>query len=129
MAYPTRPLPPVGGPLPGDAPPPTTPPPTTRPPWPARALDTTAGLMSGGLLLIGVVLLGFQLLAPSLMSGSGLAKASGPGWDRVAGHLAVGIAGEVLVLVRHRVPPWVRVVADLLVLTGVVLELWFAWWR
>lgn len=94
-----------------------------------RVADGAAGLLSGGLLLVGVALLVMQLLAPSALGGTGLARATGPGWGSVAAHLAVGLGGEALVLCRNRLPDVARACADVAVLLAVAATLWFAWWR
>lgn len=94
-----------------------------------RVADGIAGLLSGGLLLVGIALLAAQLLAPSVLDDTGLARATGPGWGRVVAHLAVGAAGEIVVLCRGRLPVAARVCADIAVLLAVIAILWFAWWR
>lgn len=101
-----------------------------RPPGRAlRATEVVAGLLSGGLLLVGVALLVLQLLAPRLFPGSGLAAATGPGWGRVALHLAVGAAGEATVLLRRRCGVPIRAALAAAVIIGAVAVLWFGWWQ
>lgn len=67
-----------------------------------RVLDAVAGLLSAGMLVLGLALLVSQLFGAALLGGTGLSAATGPGWWRVAAHLAVGAAGETGVLLRRR---------------------------
>lgn len=153
MTEDTAPLPPVGpaGPLPpagvdlpiADAPTERLPP-VSRPPVaseggraggarrsasPAlRALEGAAGLLSGGLVVVGLALVALQFLAPQIAPGTGLAAASGPGWGRAGAQLAVGLAGEAVVLARRWCPGPVRAGLAAVVIAAVAMVLWFAWW-
>jgi hypothetical protein len=93
-----------------------------------RAAEAAAGLLSGGLLVLGLALLVLQFVAPALVPGAGFAAPAGPGWGRIAAHLAVGAAGEGAVAIRGRVPRPVRGVLAAGVMLAVLAVLWFAWW-
>jgi hypothetical protein len=100
-----------------------------RRPAPAvRLLDALAGVLSAGVLVVGALLLVAQLFAPALLSMAGWGEATGPGWPRVAAHLVVGVAGEVLVRVRGRLPAAVRVGADFGVVIAALVTIGWAWW-
>lgn len=93
-----------------------------------RILEGAAGLLSGGVLVLGVVLLLSQLFAPSLLGGTGYAAATGPGWWRVAAHLAVGLAGETGVLLRGRIPVAARTAVAAITILAAVAILACSWW-
>lgn len=93
-----------------------------------RALEAIAGLLSGGVLVLGVLLVASQLFAPSLLHGTGYATATGPGWWRVAAHLAVGLAGEAGVLVRRRMAPGARLAIAAGTVVAAVVVIAAAWW-
>ena len=92
-----------------------------------RFLDALAGLLSAGVLVVGIVLLLAAVIAPSAVAAAGLGVADGPGWDRVIAHLAVGAAGEVVVLLRRRWPTVVRGLADAVVVLAALMVIWWAW--
>ena len=81
------------------------------------------------------MLLVAQLAAPALWATSGVGEATGPGWDAVAAHLAVGAAGELVALLRRRlrrlppigVPP-IAAAADAAVVAAAVVVLALSWW-
>ena len=100
----------------------------SRPPAGLRALEVVSGLLSAGVLVLGLVLLVSQLGARHLLSGTGLAAATGPGWWRVAVHLVVGAAGEVGMLLRRSAAPAVRAVVASVTVVAVVVVLGAAWW-
>lgn len=93
-----------------------------------RLLDGLAGVVAAGMLLVGLLLLVAGFVAPAVLPGMGLGPAGGPGWSRVAGHLLVGVAGELVVRGRRNWPPSVRVAADLGVVLAAVGVIWWAWW-
>jgi hypothetical protein len=93
-----------------------------------RLLEAVAGLLSGGVLVLGLVLLASQVLAPSMLSGTGFAAATGPGWWRVAAHLLVGAAGETGVLLRRRASIAARVTMAAATIAAVLAVLAAAWW-
>ena len=74
------------------------------------------------------MLLAAQVIAPRT-GGSGLEASTGPGWDRVVATLAVAAVGETLRAVRRRLPPAARLVGAIAVIVGVLVLLWFTWWR
>ena len=92
-----------------------------------RLLDWLAGLLSAGVLLVGVILLLAALIAPAAVAAAGLGVADGPGWDRVIAHLAVGAAGELVVVLRKRWPSVVRAVADVGVVLAALVVIWWEW--
>jgi hypothetical protein len=93
-----------------------------------RVLEVLAGLLSGGLVVVGILLLVSQIAAPSLLSGTGYATAQGPGWWRVAAHLAVGVAGEVGVLLRPKLPTAARAAMAGITVVACLVVLGAAWW-
>lgn len=93
-----------------------------------RVLDGLAGLLAAGVLVVGVLLLLAALIAPSVLAAADLGSADGPGWDRVAAHLAVGGAGEAVVRLRRRWPVTVRMAADLAVVVAAVAVIGWGWW-
>lgn len=98
-----------------------------RPGFGVRLLDALAGLLSAGILLVGILLLFAALIAPSAVAAAGLGVADGPGWDRVIGHLMVGLCGELVVLLRRRWTMAVRVLADVMVVVAGLAVLWWGW--
>lgn len=101
--------------------------PATVQPLLNRLLDALVGLLAAGLLVVGVLLLLTTLIAPAALSAAGLGEASGPGWSAVMAHLAVGVVGEVVVRLRDRWPPMVRVPAELAVLVAALAVLGWVW--
>lgn len=99
-----------------------------RPSWGARLLATAAGVLAAGLVLLGLLLVALQVLAPTVLTDWGIAAAQGPGWARAGGHLAVGVAGEVVLALRRRWSPSVRVAADGAVVVAALAVLWWGWW-
>lgn len=95
---------------------------------PLRAAEAAAGLLTGGLLVLGLALLVLQFAAPQLVPGTGFAAPIGPGWGRIAAHLAVGAAGECAVAARSRLPRPVRIALTTAVIAAVLAVLWFCWW-
>jgi predicted secreted protein len=93
-----------------------------------RAAEATAGLLSGGLLVLGLALLVLQFVAPDLVPGTGFSAPAGPGWGRIAAHLAVGAVGEGVVAARCRLPRPVRGALATAVIAAVLAVLWFCWW-
>lgn len=93
-----------------------------------RMLDAVAGVLAAGCVLLGVLLLALHLLAPSALAGWGVQGAVGPGWPRVAGHLAVGLIGEAVVCLRRRWTAPVRSAADAGVVVVALAVLGWAWW-
>lgn len=93
-----------------------------------RVLDGLAGLLSAGILLVGVLLALAALIAPAALSAAGLGAATGPGWQRVAAHLLVGVSGELVVHLRRRWPPTVRGGVDLAVIVAALVVIGWAWW-
>jgi hypothetical protein len=93
-----------------------------------RVLEAVAGLLSGGVLVLGLVLLASQAFAPSLLSGTGFAAATGPGWWRVVAHLIVGAAGETGVLLRRRASIAARVTTAGATVVAALAVLAAAWW-
>lgn len=92
-----------------------------------RLLDGLAGLLSAGVLLVGVILLLAALIAPAAVAAAGLGVADGPGWDRVIAHLAVGAAGELVVVLRKRWPTVVRASADFGEVLAALVVIWWGW--
>lgn len=92
-----------------------------------RLLDKLAGLLAAGVLVVGIILLLAAVIAPGAVAAAGLGVANGPGWARVIAHLAVGTVGELVVLLRHRWPRPVRVLADAAVVLAALLVIWWAW--
>lgn len=105
----------------------SAPAPAGRPGGAVRLLDTLAGLLAAGLLVFGVLLLLAALIAPAALAAAGLGDADGPGWARVAAHLAVGAAGEVVVRRRARWSRAGRILADLAVVLAALAVLGWAW--
>ncbi|MBM9474985.1 hypothetical protein JL107_00870 [Nakamurella flavida] len=93
-----------------------------------RILDTVAGVLAAGLLLLGLLLLALQLLAPSVLAAWGVQDAAGPTWGRVVAHVAVGVAGEVVVGLRARWSTSARAGADATVIVLSLAVLWWGWW-
>ena len=93
-----------------------------------RAIDLAAGLLAAGILLVGLGLLLSALIAPARLAAAGHGGANGPGWDRVIAHLAVGVAGEVVVRLRRNWSAPARVAADAAVILGSVGVIWWGWW-
>lgn len=93
-----------------------------------RALEVVAGLLSAGLVVIGVALIVLQLVAADIAPGTGLAAASGPGWGRALGQLAVGLVGEVVVALRKRLGHASRTYLAVGVMVAVAAVLWLSWW-
>lgn len=93
-----------------------------------RIAESLAGLLTAGVAVVGVVLLAAQLIAPRT-SGSGLEASTGPGWDRVVATLAVAAVGETLRAVRRRLPGAARAAGAVAMIAGVLVVLWFTWWR
>lgn len=100
---------------------------STRPGVGLRLLDRLAGLLSAGVLVVGVILLLAALIAPAAVAAAGLGVADGPGWDRVITHMVVGVAGELVVLLRSRWPTVVRALADTIVVVAALMVFWWAW--
>ena len=98
-----------------------------RPALAIRFLDGLAGLLAAGILLVGVLLLLTALVAPGLLAAAGLGPADGPGWDRVLAHLAVGVAGELVVRLRRGWPMAARIGADGAVTVAALVLIWWAW--
>ena len=92
-----------------------------------RFLDALAGLLAAGGLVVGIILLFAALIAPAAVAAAGLGVADGPGWDRVLAQLAVGVAGETVVLLRRRWSTVIRVLADSAVVVAALLVIWWAW--
>ena len=92
-----------------------------------RALEVVAGLLSAGLVVVGLVLVVAQLFAADIAPGTGLRAASGPGWSRAVGQLAVGIAGELVVLLRPRLPHAARTYLAAAVIVAALVALWLCW--
>lgn len=99
-----------------------------RPHRAVRVLDGIAGLLAAGILLLGVLLLASALVAPSLLAAADLGAADGPGWDRVALHLGVGVVGELVVRFRRRWPTTLRVGADVAVVLAAIAVIGWSWW-
>ncbi len=93
-----------------------------------RFLEAVAGLLTAGIAVAGIVLLAAQLVAPRT-GGTGLDAATGPGWSTVLATLAVAVVGESLRLLRRRLPAAARMVSAAAVIIGVLVLLWFSWWR
>ena len=99
----------------------------TRPARGLRVLDVVSGLLSAGILFVGLILLSAALIAPAAVAAAGLGVADGPGWARVIAHLGVGVAGELVVLLRDRWPVVVRALADTIVVIAALTVIWWAW--
>lgn len=93
-----------------------------------RALEVLAGLCSGGLVLLGLALVVLQLTAGQIAPGTGLAAAIGPTWPRALGQLGVGLAGEIVVLLRGRLGHAARTWLAVAVLVATAVVLYLAWW-
>jgi hypothetical protein len=93
-----------------------------------RTVEAVARLLSGGLLVLGLALLVLQLVAPDLVPGTGFEAPTGPGWGRIAAHLAVGATGEAAAAARSRLPRAARGVLATAAIVAVFAVLWFAWW-
>lgn len=90
---------------------------------PVRILEAVAALLSAGVLVVGVVLAVLLVAAPALNDGTG------PRLDRVLVALLAGVAGELALLRRERLPARVRPAVAGGVIVVVLVALWWGWWR
>lgn len=117
-------------------PPPRYPAPTVRrrgtrgrPAGVVRALEAVAGVLGAGVLVVGLVLLLAQIVAPRIWPGPGLGAAAGPGWGRVALHLVVGAAAEIIRGTRRSSGGTVRGLLAGAMVLAVIVVCWVAWWN
>jgi hypothetical protein len=85
-------------------------------------------LLAAGALVLGVGLLVAMLLLPSAGTGA-FDGTSGPGWGRVAAHLAVGILGEAAGQWARRTARPVRTPVAGVTVGAVLVVLALSWWR